>query len=154
MRKISSGWVTFHKKIFPLIWFGGLAVFLVQGITRGAIADRQWMFVAMPCLMAVFGFFLMKKVVWDLADEVVDHGDSLRVRKGGEEERIPLSNIMNVSASTNMSPQRITLRLVRPGRFGTEVAFIPQMQFSFNPFAKNLVAEDLMVRVDRARRQT
>lgn len=154
MKKISSGSITFYKRIFPLLWFGGLVGFFVTGVMRAAVAEGMWMVVAMPVLMTAFGFFLMKKVIWDLADEVEDHGDSLRVRKGGEEERIPLGNIMNVNASTNMSPQRITLRLVRPGRFGAEVAFIPAMQFSFNPFAKNPVAEDLIVRVDRARRET
>jgi hypothetical protein len=93
----------------------------------------------------------MKKLVWDLMDEVHDCGDSLLIRNGSEEEIIPLSNIMNVSASTNTNPPRITLRLVRPGRFGTDVAFSPQSRMSFNPFAKNLVAEDLIVRVDQAR---
>jgi len=73
------------------------------------------------------------------------------VRNGSEEERIPLGNIMNVSASTNTNPPRITLRLVRPGRFGADVSFSPSSRISFNPFAKNPVAEDLIVRVDKAR---
>lgn len=151
MKKISSGFTAFHKKIFPLVWFGFLAFFVVTAVTGGAVRDGQWMFLVMPCFMAIFGFFLMKKLVWDLVDEVHDCGDSLLVRKGSDEERIPLSNIMNVSASTNMSPQRITLRLVRPGRFGVDVSFSPQSQVSFNPFAKNPLVDDLIVRVDRAR---
>ena len=76
---------------------------------------------------------------------------ALVVRNGSEEERIPLGNIMNVSASTNTNPPRITLRLVRPGRFGADVSFSPSSRISFNPFAKNPVAEDLIVRVDKAR---
>jgi hypothetical protein len=89
--------------------------------------------------------------MWDLADEVHDCGDSLLIRKGSNEEHIPLSNIMNVSVSTNMNPPRITLRLVKPGRLGSEISFSPPSRLSFNPFAKNPVAEDLMVRVDQAR---
>jgi hypothetical protein len=58
---------------------------------------------------------------------------------------------MNVSASTNMNPPRITLRLVQPGKFGSELAFSPTMSFTLNPFAKSGVAEDLIVRVDKAR---
>lgn len=73
------------------------------------------------------------------------------VKNGSDEERVPLSNIMNVSASTNMNPPRITLRLVRPGRFGADVSFSPSSKISFNPFAKNPVVEDLIVRVDQAR---
>jgi hypothetical protein len=151
MRKISSGATTFHKKLFPLIWFGSLAAFLVMAL-RGPLQEGQWMFLAMPLLMAAFGLVLMKKLVWDLVDEVHDGGDHLIIRKGGEQERVPLSNIMNVSASTNSNPPRVTLRLVKPGKFGPEVTFPPQAKFSLNPFAKNPIVEDLIVRVDRARR--
>lgn len=35
------------------------------------------MFLVMSCFMAVFGLFLMRKLVWDLIDEVHDCGDSL-----------------------------------------------------------------------------
>jgi hypothetical protein len=93
----------------------------------------------------------MKKLVWDLADEVYDCGDFLLVRKRDEEDRVPLSNVMNVNASTYVNPPRITLRLVTPGRFGNEIAFSPIAGFRLNPFAKNKIAEDLIVRVDRAR---
>jgi len=78
-------------------------------------------------------------------------GDFLLVKNRGEEDRVTLSNVMNVSASTNMNPPQITLRLVKPGKFGTEIAFSPTAGFALNPFAKNQVAEDLIVRVDRAR---
>ena len=152
MKKISSGSTRFYKKVFPLAWYGFLAFFVVTAVTGGAIRDGQWMFLIMPCFMAVIGFLVMKKLVWDLMDEVHDCGDSLLVRNGSDEERIPLSNIMNVNVSTNTNPPRITLRLVRPGRFGTDVAFYPASKMSFNPFAKNPVAEDLIVRVDKARR--
>ena len=74
------------------------------------------------------------------------------MRKGDVEERVPLANIMNVSASVAMNPPRITLRLVRPGKFGAEIAFSPVRTFTLNPFARNPVAEDLMLRVDQARR--
>ena len=59
---------------------------------------------------------------------------------------------MNVSASTMVNPPRVTLRLVQPGKFGSEVVFSPKTGFTLNPFAKSEVAEDLIERVDRARR--
>ena len=49
-----------------------------------------------------------------------------------------------------MNPPRIVLRLVSPGKFGSEVAFFPQRSFTFNPFAKIPIAEDLIGRVYRA----
>ena len=153
MKKISSGSTGFYKRLFPLAWFGFLLVFVGIALSKNEYGPDRWLFVVVPVFMAVFGFLLMKNLVWDLADEVHDGGDFLLVRKGGEEERVPLSNIMNVNASTNMNPQRITLRLVKPGKFGSEVAFALPSRFSFNPFARHPVAEDLIVRVDKARRR-
>ena len=61
--------------------------------------------------MAVFGFPLMKKLVWDPADEVYDCGDSLLVRKGGEEEGVPLSNIITVGAGVyEPTPRHVDAR--------------------------------------------
>jgi hypothetical protein len=150
VNKISSRWTYFHKKAFPAIWFGFLAFFVATSVLSGA-AEIDLMFLVVPFVMAVFGYFFMKKLIWDLVDEVYDCGDSLLIRNRRSEERIPLSNIMNVSVSTLMNPPRVTLRLVKPGVLGEEVAFSPISQSSLNPFAKSQVAEELMVRVDRAR---
>lgn len=122
MKKISSDSTWFYKKVFPAMWFGLLAAFFVVSVTGNGLSTGGWKFLLMPCLMAIVGFFVMKNVVWDLVDEVHDCGDSLLVRNGSEEERIPLSNIINVNASTQTRPPRITLRLARsrpvrqPGR--------------------------------------
>lgn len=151
MKKISSGATFFHKRIFPLIWFGGLVFILTRIWTDAALQQENWMFLVLPGFMIVIGIVVMKKLVWDLADEVYDGGEYLLVKNRGEEERIPLSNIMNVSASTSQNPPRITLRLVRGGRFGTEVSFCPVTKFSFNPFAKNPLVDELIRRVDQAR---
>ncbi len=150
MTKISSKSTFFFKKVFPVLWFWFLAFFVIETLLDGAF-EKEAMFLVVPLLMVVFGFVLMKKLVWDLADEVYDCGDFLLIRNGGEEERISLSNIMNVSASTNMNPPRVTLRLVNSGKFGTEVVFSPIAKLTINPFAKNPVAEDLIIRVDKAR---
>jgi hypothetical protein len=109
------------------------------------------MFFLMPFVMAAFGFFIMKNLVWDLMDEVYDCGDSLLVKNRGVEIRVPISSIINVSFATNSNPQRITLKLAKPGNFGQEIAFSPPATFALNPFAKNPVAEDLIFRVDKAR---
>ncbi len=150
MNKISSRFTVFHKLVFPVFWFGFLAVFVAIGIFGGAL-EMPLLFLFFPLLMALIGFILMKKLVWDLADEVYDDGEFLLVRKRSEEDRIALSNIMNVNATTYMNPSRITLKLVTPCKFGTEISFSPITAFTLNPFAKNQVAEDLIVRVYQAR---
>ena len=43
----------------------------------------------MLLLLAVFAYRFMKKLVFNLADEVLDAGNALVVRSGGQEERIP-----------------------------------------------------------------
>ncbi len=150
LTKISSRFTYWNKRVVPLLWFGFLAIFVATTFVHGVIAT-DFMFFVMPCVMAVFGYFVMKKLVWDLMDEVYDGGDYLLVKNRGSEGRIALSNIMNVSATTYMNPARIVLRLRERSQFGSEIAFSPAYKFTLNPFAKNPVAEDLIVRVDRAR---
>ncbi len=150
MTRISSKYLFLTKKGFPLLWFGFLAFFIAESVAYKAY-EEDVVFIVMPILMTVVGFLVMKKMVWDLVDEVHDGGDFLVVRNRGVEDRVFLSNIMNVNASMYMNPKRITLRLAKPGKFGNEISFSPASSFSFNPFAKNRVAEDLIVRVDAAR---
>jgi len=141
----------FHKIIFPTFWFGFLAVMLSTSlISDGARTDPA--FLIGPAVMAAVGFFIMKVFVWDLVDEVYDAGDHLVIRNRSEQEIVPLRDIVNVSSTIMINPPRITLRLVRPGKFGSDVAFMPVQKFTLNPFAKHPVAEDLIVRVDSARR--
>lgn len=148
-KRISSRRIFFVKKVFPVIWFGFLALFVAASVIG---TGRTFVpFLLAAAVMAVFGYFLMKNLVWDLADEVYDCGDFLLVRNRGEEDNVALSNIMNVSASLLLNPPRITLRLVHPGKFGKEIAFSPVRAFTLNPFAKDPVSEDLIARVDQAR---
>lgn len=137
---------TWSKKIFPIIWFGFLGVFILIGILSGTL-----MAVVGPLIMIIFGYFLMKKLVWDLVDQVIDNGDHLLVKNKDEEEIIYLNNIMNISSSTNQSPPRATLRLRSPCKFGEEISFSPKTEFGFNPFSKNKIVEDLIVRIDKAK---
>jgi len=151
MTKISSGSTAFRKKALPILWFGILAISVALSLWAGAYRSQP-LLVLPPLLVAAFGFVLMKKLVWDLVDEVYDCGDFLLVRNGGVEDRVALSNIMNVSASTMTNPPRVTLRLSTPGRFGDEIVFSPIKPITLNVFARNKIADDLIVRVDRARR--
>lgn len=154
MTKISSRWTRFHKIVFPAFWFGFLTLFLLSSFAFEKQTEADIMFIVMPVVMMAFGFFLFRKLIWDLVDEVYDCGETLLVRNRGKEERIGLSNVIHVNVSTLMNPPRITLRLDKPTRnFGGEISFSPQTPPSINPFAKNKIGEDLVIRVDKARRQ-
>ena len=150
MNVISSKYTFMSKKVFPIVWFGFLGFFIFTSIVSGAVEESP-VFLIIPIAMMIFGYFLMKKLAWDLMDEVLDYGDYLTIKYNGEEDIIHLNNVMNVSASTNQNPPRITLRLRVPGKFGEEVAFSPVSEFSLSPFKKNAIAEDLIIRVDRAK---
>lgn len=106
MRQISSKLTFYYKRIFPIIWFGLLVVFLVMAVL--GITSTNNSFPAMPLIvpivMAVVGYTFMKKLVFDLVDEVFDDGNALVVRNGGKEDRIALSNIVNVSYSPYVNP--------------------------------------------------
>jgi hypothetical protein len=150
MKKISSSSTVLTKRALPLLWFGFLAFFVGRAMLTGA-AHKDPMLLVVTVLMAVFGYFLMKRLLWNLVDEVYDGGDFLLIKNRGEEERVALSDIMNVSVSTYPNPSRITLKLVKPGKFGKEITFAPAASSALNPLAKNQVADDLIVRVDQAR---
>ena len=156
-QKISDS-MFFMKRAFPIIWFGFLVVFvgvaLTAAVARGAEAT-DFVFFVIPIFIAVIGYSVMQRLVWDLVDEVYDHGDYLIVRNRGDETRIDLADIMNVSVSTLMNPPRITLRLRQPTKLGSDISFSPARSFKWLPLgdSKNPIAEDLIVRVDRARSQ-
>jgi hypothetical protein len=153
MERISSGQTFFIKRIFPAFWFGFLALFLVIGAATG-VWRKEPVFVIQPLLMAAFGFFLFRKLLWDLADEVRDGGNYLLVRRGSVEERIALASVMNVDSSQFTNPRRITLRLRSASKLGDQIVFIPKTSFQLNPFARNPVAEALILRIDRLRNPT
>ncbi|MFT3805651.1 hypothetical protein [Arenimonas sp.] len=110
-------------------------------------------FLAMPLIMVVVFVAMFWKVLWVLADEVLDGGDFLCVRRSGIEQRILLSDVMNVSLAAHFYPPRLILRLRKPWKFGDELVFVPQRKwFTFDLFVRNQIAEDLIRRCDGARR--
>jgi len=107
------------------------------------------MLVLIPIFMAAFGYFIMKKLVWDLFDEVYDEGATLLFRNGNREFHVSLKNIKNVSYSTMTSPPRVTLSLRYPTDLGDELSFSPPA--GWIPFKKNRDVEELIDRIDKAR---
>jgi len=122
-------------------------------LTRGRAGGLPWPALIAPLAMAVIFYLVFKRLVFDLADEVIDDGDALRVRFGEEVERVPLGEIINVSYSGITNPPRITLTLRNAGRFGREVSFAPQQGFLSPLFRPNPLVGDLIERVDAARRR-
>src|SRR5882757_1486191 len=153
MPRISSRTTFFYKRVFPVMWFGFLLIFLAVGL-YGTVTSRNATplpFLIVPAFMVVVGFVMMKKLIFDLVDEVLDAGDALIVRNGNREERIGLSEIMNVNYSPMVNPPRVTLSLRKPSAFGEAVTFCAPVRFV--PFSTSPVIDDLIRRVDAARRR-
>jgi hypothetical protein len=151
MRRISSKWTFFYKSVFPILWFGFIILFLIIALfvpTRSGHSPPIPTLIV-PIIMFGVGFFLMKKFVFDLADEVWEDSDVLVVKNRGQEQRIALSDIKNVSYSPMMSPPRVVLSLRRPTVLGEQIAFCAPVRFV--PFATSPIIDDLIDRIDAAR---
>jgi hypothetical protein len=153
MRRISSQWTFFYKFVFPVIWFGFIIVFLIVAVVVPTRSGQALPIPALivPIIMGVIGYSLMKKMIFDLADEVWDDGNALVVKKSGQDQRIALSDIKNVNYSTMTSPPRVVLSLRRPSVFGNQVAFCAPIRFI--PFATSPIIDDLIERIDTARQK-
>lgn len=148
MQKISSKMTFFHKRIFPTIWFGFLGSFGVITVFSGAVKSDPGFMVA-PVFMAIFGYYLFNKLIFDLVDEVYDCSEFLVIRNKGEEDRISLSEILNVNYNHLTNPPRVTLSLRQGCKFGKEISFSPPVRLI--PFAKSPLIEDLILRIDQKR---
>jgi hypothetical protein len=152
MRRISSGMTFANKRVFPAIWFGFLILFIAVPLVSSAGRNAPPLpFFIGPVIMMIFGYFIMKKLVFDLVDEVWDDGDSLLIKNRGEQQRLALSDIKNVSYSPYMNPPRVTLSLRRPTVFGDETTFSAPMRIV--PFSKSPMVADLIDRIDLARQK-
>jgi hypothetical protein len=153
MRRISSGMTFIYKRVFPIIFLGFFVSFaaipFLLGLNSGQFPPLP--FFVVPVIVFAIFLFLMKKLVLDLADEVLDAGDALIVKNGGREERIALSEIMNVNYTSFVNPPRVVLSLRRPGIFGAQVAFCPPVRFV--PFSTSPIIDELIQRIDAARRR-
>ena len=152
MKRISSKWTFFYKRIFPVIFMGFLGFFVLTMISSAIAGERVEevvfsMFVVLFLLIVLV--IVMKLLVWDLVDEVWEGRDFLLVKNKQQEQRIALSEFMNVSYSGYVNPPRITLMLRKPSKFGSEIAFIPL--FRMFPFTMPPFAKDLIKRIDAAR---
>lgn len=150
MTRISSKATFFQKRVFPVLLFGLLAFVLVS-VAEAAAAHGVPVIVgiAVVLVVLVYVFFLTKRLMFDLADEVWDAGDSLEVRRGAVEVRIPFGQIRNVSYTVMTNPNRVTLNLREAGPLGDEVSF--SAPTSWVPFRKSPVILDLIDRIEQAR---
>ncbi|QNJ99889.1 hypothetical protein [Dyella telluris] len=158
MQRLSSRWTFFYKRLFPLFWFGMIAMSMTGLWAAPAAGGRHpdfWLMLLPPLFMAVVVFVLFKTLIFDLVDEVWLQGDHLLVTSRGDQVSVALDNVMNVSSTTMTNPPRISLTLrTESSRLGKTVSFMPvRSREFFAMFKPNPIASLLIERVDAARRR-
>ncbi|HEY3859773.1 MAG TPA: hypothetical protein VGM47_09225, partial [Gammaproteobacteria bacterium] len=155
-KRISSRMTGFYKRMFPILWFGLLALILV---VMASMSRRTpgvpLVALLVPALIMVLGYFLFRKLLSDLMDEVWDNGKELIVVNEGHVEHESLANIVNVSYSGFTNPKRAVVMLRRPGRWGGKIAFIPlRSSIRILSLGDNEMIDELVRRADEARRKS
>jgi hypothetical protein len=148
MRRISSKLTYVYKRVFPAVWFGFLALVVGLVLVASSAAGR-WPplpFLLVPAAIALFGYVVMDKLVFDLVDEVLDDKEALVIKNGREQARVDLRDIVNVGFTQFVNPPRVTLSLRKPGPFGSQVSFCAPARFSL--FAASTIAKELIRRID------
>lgn len=154
MAKISSGSTFFIKRVLPALFFGipiGAMILALFEENRGGL----WMWSVFMLTFLAVAFMNWRSATKDLVDEVLDRGDFLLVKNAGEEVKVPLADIVQIDVMPpNSSRPRLALNLLEPGRFGKRIVFSPRSTSPLNLFRPNPIAEDLVRRIDRAKRES
>ena len=106
--------------------------------------------IAIGILCAALIYFFRNTQMHRLADEVLDCGDRLKVRRGRIEETIPLSQILAAEVTSRGGFHRITLRLKERSKlFGNRIEFLAQASLWSNLAALKSLAQELSERAHR-----
>jgi hypothetical protein len=133
-----------YRRVFPVFWFGFLALFTIFALGLGG-RNRPPPFVLLfPVVMAIYGYVLMRLLVFPLADQVFLEDKDVIVRRNGKEIRFGLRQILNVNSSLMTSPEHITLTLREPSKLGSDIVFCPI--YRFHLFSRHPIAEELIAK--------
>jgi hypothetical protein len=132
------------------IWLSAAAL-VVFVAAPAALDERLWRTplpsaIPLVILCAALTYFFWNTQVHRLADEVLDCGDRLRVRRGQVEETIPLSQVSAAEVSSSGGFHRITVHLRTATKLGKRIEFLPQASLWSNIGAIKNIALDLTER--------
>lgn len=160
MQRLSSHSTYFYKRVFPVFWYGFIAmvVFVMWShAARTAPSSEIGTWLLPPVVMTLVGLFVCKRLIFDLVDEVWLDGDHLLVKNRGDAVKVALDNVMTVSSSMMTNPPRVSLTLrAESSRLGKAVVFMPSGPRGFlsafrpSPIATQLIGCVNAVRRDRA----
>jgi hypothetical protein len=132
------------------IWLSAAALVMFVG-APAAFDGNLWRTplpsaIPLGLLCAALFYFFWSTQMHRLADEVLDCGDRLRVRRGRIEETIPFSQVSAAEVSSSGGFHRITIRLRTAAQLGSRIEFLPQASLWANIGAIKNIALDLTER--------
>jgi hypothetical protein len=134
------------KYALPAVMYAAVCAWMLSDESKKPHPDYQMLAIT----LAIFGVILavvFKRRMWGLADEVLDGGDYLVIRRGKREARVELTNVSDVCVNSG-PPTKVTLQLRLPSELGAKVSFLPNPT-SRNPLATSSIPEDLVRRVQQ-----
>ncbi|HEY2346495.1 MAG TPA: hypothetical protein VGH80_11500 [Xanthomonadaceae bacterium] len=151
MHVISSPYTSLIKWGYAVVWLGFwliLGAVLVAKLMHRDDRPEIIEAISFATVMLLLGYLFFSMFLWNLADEVVDGGTLLEVRRGSVREVIELSQIMRVAGSNFGVGHlyQVFLRLRTPCAFGRLVRFVPRRNASW--YGHGEVASDLAMRIE------
>lgn len=127
MKRLSSFLtIWWYERLGPLLLGAALlitAVALAVFVMRGTVAPA-WLLAPVVLALAVFAY--LRRIIFPLADEVLDDGNALLVRNGRHTTRLALRDITGIEYSLIFDPPRLFIRATTPsGKM--EVVFMPHL---------------------------
>jgi hypothetical protein len=148
LRQLSAGHMYLAKWLLPILMFVGVAIWTIAHKVPRTSTDFISHGFALGVLGLLFIYFL-KRDIWGMADQVLDGGDFLLVRRGSKQERILLTDITGVEVTHQLNATRVVLRLRTPCLLGEKLAFFPKVTHRLG--GRNDIADDLTARIARTR---
>jgi hypothetical protein len=151
MQVISFKDTVLYKRGFWLSAVALVAAVAAPSVVDKSIFDQPFVHAIPICILIGFWiYFLQNGRFFSIADEVVDCGDYLKVRRARTEVKILFSSISAAEVATTYRIHRITVHLRQQTNLGTQIDFWPQARHWGNLFAVQQVANDLAERARRA----
>lgn len=163
MRRLSSKSTWFYKRVFPLLWFGFILVFLgvslqVEYRTAGVDAlSPESILVLVGLLIAGVGLVAFRHLIFDRVDKgwlagAGSDGDFLVVKNRARKRRTAPSDVITIHSTTHANPRRNTVMLRAGAHYNSDMPASPRGFLSaFNP---GRIASEPINRVDAARQAT
>lgn len=148
MTRLNSRLTYINKYLFPTVWFGFLLFFFFQAPVAAKNETQKIIFMVAPFPMALFGYYLMRKMLFGLVNEVYRSGDYILCKNGDKRIKVSLSEIQSAIYYTQTQPQKCVLRLNKDTVLGREIEFIPKI--GWRPFSFN---QDVDLLIDQVHQQ-